>query len=336
MFKLLLSGLSSIAASRLSLVLLSNPSLPPKDLNFCPSGRIGHWTTPRQSKDLAEQLNMSVVSLRKALADICIVPSDSTFNDLNLPISEDCFLLMAIDRLQEIGLREKASSVLAKKNQLDKSFPIEGIMAAQETLRWCDNFVAGLGLCPWARQSLIGEGCTRIIVVEDDGGGLQKYERVVRQASRELVDRTNPSYDDGTGAAKANPDLAITFIVSVCEQGALMSPEFEFDTFNDFVNDLESELFQQADEGIDDLGDLVTIAGFHPGWTFANEQSVADAVNYEKRAPYPTISVVLTDAIIRAGEESSEKIGKHNELVLSKMGSLAVQEYYAKHVKFNG
>lgn len=197
-----------------------------------------------------------------------------------------------------------------------------------------------------------------------------------------------------------DPNVAITFVVALpchkvkkAKEGDVLVPnnyEFEFEPFNDFFVDLEERLFDEADysefsgkssgeereeeEGEKEsallfvpIGDLVTLAPFHPDWCFAPDRSTDDGVdvyssfnglrdfdaknydakdivdmqtvdnrgrlmenpiNYEKRTPYPTISLVRTSAILAAGTESTTRIGEHNKKLLTRMGSHALEKLF--------
>jgi hypothetical protein len=60
------------------------------------------------------------------------------------------------------------------------------------------------------------------------------------------------------------------------------------------------------------------MAGFHPDWRYG-EGSGNPAIDWEKRSPYPTISLVLTAGL--SGESATEKIAAANTETLSALGS---------------
>ncbi len=80
------------------------------------------------------------------------------------------------------------------------------------------------------------------------------------------------------------------------------------------------------------IGDEITIAPFHPDWSFASSSSSQNPLDYEKKSPYPTISLVRSSVIIKAGEEATGRIGIHNEEVLQKYGCDEVEELYQKRI----
>ena len=68
----------------------------------------------------------------------------------------------------------------------------------------------------------------------------------------------------------------------------------------------------------DGLLDDVTIAPFHPDWQFATDgdDDDNDALNYEKRSPYPIVSFVSTNVVEKAGAIVTESIGENNREIL--------------------
>eukprot|EP00978_Attheya_sp_CCMP212_P010452 scaffold25330_cov51-Attheya_sp.AAC.4 len=129
--------------------------------------------------------------------------------------------------------------------------------------------------------------------------------------------------------------------------------EFEFENFYQSVTDLEDQLFEEADrfneknaqkqQGNNNpvnvkeyengmLGDLITMAPFHPDWEFASENGNDSddhaAIQYEKKAPYPMISLVCTSAITEAGEIVSQTIGQQNAETLTHMGPHALGQLF--------
>ena len=66
------------------------------------------------------------------------------------------------------------------------------------------------------------------------------------------------------------------------------------------------------------------MAPFHPQWSFASDDDGSSSedglpwsnVEFEKRSPYPTVTLVAARVVEAAGEEVTSKIGEHNEQVL--------------------
>eukprot|EP00597_Dinobryon_sp_UTEXLB2267_P007273 CAMPEP_0170083302 /NCGR_PEP_ID=MMETSP0019_2-20121128/18692_1 /TAXON_ID=98059 /ORGANISM="Dinobryon sp., Strain UTEXLB2267" /LENGTH=369 /DNA_ID=CAMNT_0010298641 /DNA_START=1424 /DNA_END=2533 /DNA_ORIENTATION=+ len=156
------------------------------------------------------------------------------------------------------------------------------------------------------------------------------------------------------GPPKTDPKLAITFIVMAPSlvplennqrknilwkrkntQGRNSLKEspggiMPFLDFYNFVLDLQAALFAEADAGRSSVGDLVTLAGFHPQWEFQGMEDCA--VNFEKRSPYPTVSIVLTEGIDAAGEAVTARVSKHNQEVLNGLGTSRLTQIFRDQV----
>jgi hypothetical protein len=81
-----------------------------------------------------------------------------------------------------------------------------------------------------------------------------------------------------------------------------------FIDFLDWFNDLEDNWSEECDD--------VIIAPFHPDWQFEFDTRDEYALNYEKRSPYPLISIVSTNVVEKAGEAVTELIGENNREIL--------------------
>ena len=109
---------------------------------------------------------------------------------------------------------------------------------------------------------------------------------------------------------------------------------FDFSNFVEFFNDLDDRFYFEAEDydleqqqkcheddssnGDLPLGKIVTLASFHPLWRFASNTESDNAIDFEKRSPYPTISIVLKKAIEDAGGEIiTNKISRQNEDILN-------------------
>ena len=223
--------------------------------------------------------------------------------------------------------------------------------AVEATLRWCNDFVAKLNLCPWAKLSLAEHNAIKVKII-DQSLGIDSFEQIVRDSGQELLRLTghggySSGETEGNGAQKIDPNIAISFIVAlppldrIDEEQYL--PEFDFVSFHDFVFDLEERLFEEADtfaeaaeqntrDGTTNnsaqppIGDEITVAPFHPAWSF--EGDADSSVAWEKRTPFPTVSLVRSDAIEAAGEEATARIAQHNEEVLDDIGSHALRELF--------
>lgn len=205
--------------------------------------------------------------------------------------------------------------------------------AINQTLRWCLNFVQELNLCPWAKLSLKDKMAIRLKVVEQELG-IDCFESIIRESAKELIRITDEGYVD--------ENVAITFVIALPAIHDGNCYDFEFDNFYDFSVDLEDRLFDEAEESSDNsniqIGDEITIAPFHPDWAFASDSGdiELEAVDFEKRSPLPTISLVKSLVIERAGEEATTRIGLNNEMTLQKHGVEWLKYFYNENVKRDG
>mmetsp|Transcript_11714 Transcript_11714/g.25332 ORF Transcript_11714/g.25332 Transcript_11714/m.25332 type:complete len:461 (+) Transcript_11714:236-1618(+) len=149
---------------------------------------------------------------------------------------------------------------------------------------------------------------------------LDEMEAFVLEAGRHLKQITGETPDP------IDPSVAISFVILVDKTMLPLSepslPELlpGFGEFHEFFLDLEDRLIDECDEYWDDVADgvaeeeggeyaedgplgcQITIAAFHPQWKFGrdgnNEVDGADqAIDFEKRAPYPSVSIVMSSVI---------------------------------------
>jgi len=115
---------------------------------------------------------------------------------------------------------------------------------------------------------------------------------------------SNENNDNGNGNGNGNENenednTAITTTTSRTSS---------FIDFLDWFNDLEDNWSEECDD--------VIIAPFHPDWQFEFDTRDEYALNYEKRSPYPLISIVSTNVVEKAGEAVTELIGENNREIL--------------------
>ena len=155
-------------------------------------------------------------------------------------------------------------------------------LVAHRTWAWCQNFVLPLQLCPWARTSLETPNALQIFLSD-----LNPNDNVVSEVGRRFQQfLTNfPQLESA----------AIFFIV------------FPNGDFVDFYN-----WFDEMEESWELMDDVI-VAPFHPDWVFAGEP---ESLQFEKRSPYPTVTLVSTRVVDKAGEEATKQIGMQNEKTL--------------------
>ena len=142
----------------------------------------------------------------------------------------------------------------------------------QDTRDWVVKAVIGLNLCPFAKAVHVNE---RIRYVVSDA---TEPEQLLKDLARELL-----------ALNRADPDEIDTTLL--IHPGVLT----DFLDFNDFLD--------AADALIDDLelGGVLQIADFHPGYQF-DGSAPGDIANYSNRSPYPTLHLLREESITRAVE----------------------------------
>jgi hypothetical protein len=281
--------------------------------------------------------------------------------------------LRSIDPLTSSQIQE-ATKDSQSDDDTSRRPPREAIAAIEATHRWASNFVRPLHLCPWAGSSLDTCGAMRywIILVDHDTSNqsklaekwqnvLEVMEQIVRKAGMQIEQiTTTTSEDDSKQQMKPiDASVAISFVVLVpTQQSQNVLPDFE--TFHEYFLDLEDRLLDECDEYWDTVADgeidetevpdgcKLTIAAFHPDWKFNNEDESVDdvtdstsAIDFEKRTPYPTISIVMSSAIDALMDQDVEddassavtnRIAAANEETLCKIGVDKLREMFATEV----
>jgi hypothetical protein len=183
--------------------------------------------------------------------------------------------------------------------------------AAETTWRWCAHFVARHNLCPWAEASVVEPHAIRIYVVNGKATELD-MESVLESVAARFTGDLSPK----TSQERADPNTSICFVVltppiSVPQvdvevtAGNDDSWHTDFPTFYDWFVDLEERW---------SLVDQVTLAPFHPKWQYDGDNPTA--LEIEKQSPFPTISLVSTNVIDKAGPGATQKIADNNEAIL--------------------
>jgi hypothetical protein len=172
-------------------------------------------------------------------------------------------------------------------------------ISATATWRWCNNFVVPHGLCPWAAGSVATEGALQLFLVDQDLMMMINNRKEHPPGSMVVLHEIAERFLRSINVEKTiDPNKAIFFIVFLHEN------MMNFAAFYDWYVALEDEW---------DLGDDVTLAPFHPNWTYGDDD---DPLCMEKRSPYPLVSLVATRVIDQAGEAATERISATNEQIL--------------------
>ena len=171
--------------------------------------------------------------------------------------------------------------------------------AVAATAAWA-LWIAEVNLCPFARKSLETSDAISYVVTEADDQ--KAFYAAAVDCARDLA-----------AASDVDPTAAIVFLVA---------PFYEPENFPAFLRSVEA-----LEDDVMPI-DEVQIAGFHPAWAFGGVPD-DDPLHFEKRAPHPTVSLVLVDGLEHA---NSAKIAADNERTLSQMGLDAVARAFAGFV----
>lgn len=160
------------------------------------------------------------------------------------------------------------------------------------TRRWCEEFVIGLGLCPFARAPFEA-GTLRIAVC----AGSEPDE--LRIAVLEELERLQVA---------AESSIATTLLV-------FSQALSRFEDYLDMVGEAEELVKQSGLQG------LVQVASFHPDYCFAGERPDAPG-QYSNRSPFPCIHLLREAMVTRSVEShpAPERIPADNIRHLESIG----------------
>ncbi|EKX42182.1 hypothetical protein GUITHDRAFT_111748 [Guillardia theta CCMP2712] len=185
--------------------------------------------------------------------------------------------IFAISNLVNRELQNSKESKEAKKEGEEVQENREQMIAdSDENVRfireWAIQHVVRLGLCPWA-SGVIDR--IRIIVREDITDEEDAKDLFIEEAKM-LIDTPE---DELPTTILAFPNLYPDFL-----------------DWNDFSEVMEDEL---ENGELYEIGEHVLIAAFHPQFEFGGLEPEEAYLNYEKRAPFPMINLLRTEAIDR-------------------------------------
>ena len=175
--------------------------------------------------------------------------------------------------------------------------------AVAATAAWA-LWIAEVNLCPFARKSLETSDAISYVVTEADNQ--KAFYAAAVDCARDLAKSSDA----------VDPTAAIVFLVAPFYEAR------DFPAFLRSVEALEDDVMPEASD------DAIQIAGFHPAWAFGGVPD-DDPLHFEKRAPHPTVSLVLVDGLEHA---NSAKIAADNERILSQLGVAEVARAFAGFV----
>jgi hypothetical protein len=193
-------------------------------------------------------------------------------------------------------------------------------LQAKETWNWCRNFIVPLQLCPWARKSLETASALQIYVPSS-------------------INNSNPNKEQQTRVVK---DVALAFREYIQEFPALESTAIFFIIFPDQMMDSKSSSsssssfmdFYEWFEQLEDDWDIeqVTVAAFSPAWQFGDDTDETLSLEFEKKSPYPTITLVSTKVIDQAGPAATEQIANQNYDTLTQKSPSELQQLWQESI----
>lgn len=179
---------------------------------------------------------------------------------------------------------------------------IDKLAVEARTLAWARLIVCGLRLCPFA-EPVLDANSVRLTVSDAED------ERQVRKA--------------------LDSELAMLLRSSPLEVSTtlLVMPKFattEFLRFHQLCGELTDEV-----EGDEELVDEVMLACFHPQHQWGDSESADDAINFDKRAPYPIINLLRAPEVDKYVEEGkTQRILERNQATLEHLGSEELKKLY--------
>ena len=209
-------------------------------------------------------------------------------------------MLLTLPLLLAAGSRHRSSigrPADAGANDAARTWRRDAVAATAAWALW----IADVNLCPFARKSLETSDAISYVVTEADNQ--KAFYAAAVDCARDLAKSSDA----------VDPTAAIVFLVA---------PFYEARDFPAFLRSVEA-----LEDDVMPI-DEVQIAGFHPAWAFGGVPD-DDPLHFEKRAPHPTVSLVLVDGLEHA---NSAKIAADNERTLSQLGVDAVARAFAGFV----
>lgn len=140
----------------------------------------------------------------------------------------------------------------------------------RKTRNWVEQFVIGLGLCPFAKKPFELEKIRYVVV---DNGAL---DSLTKQLLDELyfLNRNEPNRVETTL-------IIVPYLLK------------KFRDFNDYLSVVDDVLIELK------LTGEIQVASFHPDYQFANTKAT-DPENFTNRSPYPMLHLLREESIERA------------------------------------
>jgi uncharacterized protein len=173
--------------------------------------------------------------------------------------------------------------------------------AIEETRRWLERAVIGLGLCPFAKAVHVKNQIRYVVSEATSTDALA--EDFVRELA--FLREVDPIVVDTT--LLIHPHVLNDFL-----------------DYNDFLDVADALIEKQGMRG------EIQVASFHPAYQFADADA-DDIANCTNRSPYPTLHLLREASVSRAvaAFPEAESIYKKNILTLRAMGESGWQALWA-------
>lgn len=169
-----------------------------------------------------------------------------------------------------------------------------------QTKLWVDEYIIGLNLCPFANEPF--------------------KKNTIRYAISDAKDRDeliDDCFRESAFLLDADPDSVVTtLLVAPAFAAGLQAWGDVGYWMEDYLDGEDEPLFE----------DKIAVVFFHPKWTFEELES-EDPTHFERRAPFPTVSLLRKDDIgvivkdcMQRGIVVSQQIAEHNTRILSQKG----------------
>jgi hypothetical protein len=223
--------------------------------------------------------------------------------------------------------------------------------AAQQMWNWCIRFVVPHHLCPWAAASVTTPQAISLYMVVVNAVETEQeststiltataiptttLSTILNWVAQDFWNATHPSNHHHQHENSTNEsdkfNSAIAFIVFVNEKNNdIATYDDDGDSFMKFYHQFMQLEEQEASDW--EWEDTFTLAPFHPQWRFQENE---DVLNFEKKTPFPTISMVYTSVIDRAGEMATQQILERNEATLRQKSFQEWNNLYNAAIRHN-
>lgn len=170
-------------------------------------------------------------------------------------------------------------------------------------MQWVQDFVVNLNLCPFAESVMKNE--THRVVIRDDVSSFIEANTVLRDEIKLLLETP--------------PEQVTTTLIVL--------PNYRKDNFISFHYDCG--MFDDMVEDSEEFNDSVMMAYFHPCHQWADAKDPKDAINFDKRSPFPILNILRTvqvDEYIEQGR--TQDILPRNQRTLCQLGDDEVNKRF--------